>query len=91
MRIERLETRPVLLIALAPVLAILAAFLLAGLIKIDHAVHHAVIGYRQRGLTRGLCAADQVGNARRPVEQTVLGMNVQMRKLSHAVSPLRCG
>ncbi|MFC4625561.1 ABC transporter permease [Daeguia caeni] len=32
MRIERLETRPVLLIALAPVLAILAAFLLAGLL-----------------------------------------------------------
>ncbi|MPM42837.1 hypothetical protein SDC9_89509 [bioreactor metagenome] len=69
----------------------LYAFLLAGLIKIDHAVHHAVIGNRQRGLPCGLGAANQIGNARRSVEKAKLRVNMQMRKLSHAVSPLRCG
>ena len=56
---------------------------LAGLVKIDHAVHHAVVGDGQRILAERLGARDQLVDARRAVEQAVLRMHMQMDKRGH--------
>ena len=58
-------------------------FRLACAVKVDHAVHHAVIRNGKRGLPKRFCALHEFRNARRAVEKTVLRMNMQMNKRFH--------
>ena len=53
--------------------------LLAGLVELDRAVHHPVVGEPERGLAEGGRAGGQALDVRRAVEQRVLGVNVQVR------------
>src|SRR5947209_7683991 len=52
--------------------------LLAGGEQLDRAVHHAVIGERQRRLFEGGGARGELVDLARPVEQRVLGMDVEV-------------
>ena len=63
-----------------------AAFL-SRLVKINDAVHGAVVGYRQRCHAEIFCRVEQVINSCRAVEQTVFRMNVQMSEIHEASSP----
>ena len=53
--------------------------LLAGLVELDRAVHHAVVGEAERGLAERRRARGEAVDVRRAVEQRVLGVDVQMR------------
>ena len=57
----------------------LDVLLLAGLVELDRAVHHAVVGETQRGLIKGGRALGEVLDVRGAVEQRVLGVHMQVR------------
>ena len=59
---------------------------LCRLVKVDHAVHIAVVGDGDRRLSQLLHARDEVADAARAVEQAELGMNMEVDK-SHGVLP----
>jgi hypothetical protein len=48
------------------------------LVELDRAVHHAVVGQRERRLAESGRTLDQACDLRRTVEQRVLGVNVKM-------------
>ena len=57
---------------------------LARLIKLDRAIHRAVIGNRQRIHSERLAALDQIGDSISAVEQRVVGVDVEMdERTSH--------
>ena len=67
----------------------LDARLRALLIKLDHAVHIAVIGDRDRVHAELLSAVDKLADARCAVQQAVFGMHVKMCKAhSRSLLPL---
>ena len=53
---------------------------LCRLVKIDHAVHDAVIGHRERCLSQLLRALNELRNFSRAVEQRILRVYVQVCK-----------
>ena len=57
----------------------LDAVLLAGLVELDGAVHHPVVGEPERGLAERGGAGGQALDVRGAVEQRVLGVDVQVR------------
>ncbi len=59
--------------------------LFAGAIKIDHAVHHAVVCNGDRILPTLFDTLGQIGNATGTVKQAVFGMQVQVHKILHRV------
>ena len=61
------------------------ALRLAGAVKVDHAVHDAVVGQRTRGLSEVRNTLDQLFDAARAVEQAVFAMHMQMGKWYHLV------
>jgi hypothetical protein len=54
------------------------------LVEVDHAVHVAVVGEGHRVHAHLLTGLEQVGQPDGPVEQAVLGMQVEVRELGHA-------
>ena len=56
------------------------ALLLALAIEVEHAVHVAVIGHTQRGLTIGGCLGYEFVETSGTVEHRELGMHMKMRK-----------
>ena len=56
------------------------ALLLALAIKVEHAVHVAVIGHTQRGLAIGGCLGHEFVETSGTVEHRELGMHMKMRK-----------
>ena len=56
------------------------ALCLAGAVKVDHAVHDAVVGQRARGLTQFCNAVHQLFNAAGAVQQAVFTVDMQMCK-----------
>ena len=59
------------------------ALRLAGAIKIQHAVHHAVIRNRAAGHAQFLQAGNQPPDSARAVQQRIFRMQMQMRKHAH--------
>ena len=62
------------------------------LVKIHHAVHHAVVGDGARVHAQRLHAVEQIADAVRAVQQTVFGVHVKMCKhgrpsFPHAAAP----
>ena len=53
---------------------------LAGAVKVDRAVHHAVVGDGAGGLPHRLDELWKVADAARAVEQAEFGMDMQVRK-----------
>ena len=49
---------------------------LAGAVKVDHAVHHAVVGDGAGGLPHRLDELGEVADTARAVEQAVFGMDM---------------
>ena len=66
--------------------------LLAGLVELDAAVHHAVVGEAERGLPERRRTRRKTIDVRRTVEQRVLGVDVEMRAGvgAHGVVQTRC-
>ena len=60
-------------------------------IEVGGPVHDAVVGERDRVHPELTGALEDLGNATEPVEQAELTVNVQMRKVSHAVPPGSAG
>ena len=58
---------------------------LAGAVKVNHAVHHAVVGQCAGCLAERGHAVDQTLNAARAVEQAVFAVHMQMGKCCHLV------
>ena len=65
--------------------------LLAGLVELDAAVHHAVVREAERGLPERRRAGGEAVDVRGAVEQRILGVNVQVRAGvgAHGVAQLR--
>ena len=57
----------------------------AGAVKVDHAVHDAVVGQRAGGLSQLRHAVHQAFDAARTVQQAVFTMHMQMRKWYHLI------
>ena len=66
---------------------------LAGLVVLDRAVHHAVVGEPERGLAEGRGALGQSVDPAGPVEDGVLGMDVEMgeRRVRHRAADYTSG
>ena len=60
---------------------------LAGAVKVDHAVHDAVVGQRTGGLAERGHAVHKTLDAARAVQQAVFTMHMQMRKWYHFNPP----
>ena len=54
-------------------------------VKVNYAVHHAVVGDCNRALSALFDSFGQVGNTARTVKQAVFGMQMQMHKILHGL------
>ncbi len=59
----------------------------ASLIELNYAIHDAVVREGYSGHFKFACSLDQILNSSCSVQEAILGVNMQMNKLSHHLQP----